>query len=113
MAFFDLVFASPMFVLATLRLRRAVMEDIDPPNASVRLGRLSWGCSPWLQSMRPCSPQQSSPFGTISGLWCLSAVVCLHYPGERLVFCRQFEQRHTNLFIGDPGGDAPINDRHG
>ena len=45
---------------------------------------------------------------TISGLWCLSAVVCLHFPGERLVFCRQFEQRHTDLFIGDPGGDAPI-----
>ena len=46
--------------------------------------------------------------GTISGLLCLSAVVCLHFPSERLVFCRQFEQRHTHLFIGDAGGDAPI-----
>ena len=49
--------ASPMFVLAILRLRRAVMEDIDPRSASVRLGRLSWGCSPWLKFLRPCSPQ--------------------------------------------------------
>ena len=44
----------------------------------------------------------------VPSLWCLSAVVCLHFPGERLVFCRQFEQRQMDLFIGDAGGDAPI-----
>jgi hypothetical protein len=52
--------------------------------------------------------RQSQPSGTISGLWCLSAVVRLHFPGERLVFCRQVEQRHTGFFIGDAGGHTPI-----
>jgi hypothetical protein len=32
----------------------------------------------------------------------------LHFPGERLVFCRQFEQRHTDLLIGDAAGDPPV-----
>ena len=60
------------------------------------------------------SPGRAAAFSVCSGsnrtllrrqpLLCLGRVVCLHFPGERLVFLRQFEQPGPGLLIGDAGG---------
>ena len=39
-------------------------------------------------------------------LLCLGRVVCLHFPDERLVFLRQFEQPGPGLLIGDAAARA-------